>query len=451
MPETERLARFVVDTAFEDLPTTVIETAKRAIQDFIGVASFGSQHPVGDRLTGYVDRFAPGEQATVIGRGMASATGAALANGGFGHAVDYDDTFESIVIHPTAPTFPAALATAELVGGSGEALLRGYVLGVETTYRIGHATYPSHYEQGFHATGTIGAFGAAAAAGTVLGLTTTQVGHAFGVAAASASSLKKNFGSMAKPYHAGHAAQMGVRAALLAYDGFTAEPSILEGPIGYGEVMTPGGDYDSAAITADLGSEWAIDDIGFKPYPSGVITHAAMEALRRLVIEEEIEPADVERIVVTLDTAASEMLHHTRPTDALEAKFSIEFCLTAVLLKRDVDITDFRDEFVTNEEIQSAIELVERDFQRNLFGEEFAGYGARVVIETTTGRTFVREEPRAPGAPSNPLPPARWEAKYETCAGQVLSEPAIDAVREAIDSLEAPGSLDTLVDELRAD
>lgn len=441
MAETERLAGFIDDTEFSDIPLDAIEAGKRAIRDYAGVAVFGSQHAVGNRLSRFVDRFGPGEQATVFGRGTASATGAALANGGFGHAVDYDDTFESIVIHPTSPTFPAALAAAELVDGAGQDVMTGYLVGVEAAFRIGHATYPSHYDQGFHATGTIGTFGGAAAAGSVLGLSPTELAHAFGIAASSASSLKKNFGSMTKPYHAGHAAEMGLRAALLAQDGFTADPEIMEGPIGYGAVMTPGGDYDPSAITDGLGSDWAVHDIGFKPYPSGVITHAAMEALRRIVIEEDLEPSDVERIVVTLDEAATEMLHHKQPADALQAKFSIEFCLAAILLERDVDIHAFSDDYVQSDRSQSTIQLVERAFEPNLFGDEFAGYGGRVLVETVDGSEYVEEERRAPGGPSNPITEERWIDKFETCAGTVLRDDQVDDLKRAIDGLEDQGSI----------
>ena len=449
MGETETLATFVVETDLDAVPAAARDHAKRAVTDYLGVALFGSTHAVGDRLGGYVDRFEPGDGATVLGRGTASPTGAALANGGFGHAVDYDDTFESIVIHPTSPVFPAALAAAEHADATGRNVLEAYVLGTEVAFRVGHATYPAHYEQGFHATGTIGAFGAAAAAGSVLGLEADTLRHALGVAASASSSLKKNFGSMTKPYHAGHAAQAGLRAALLATDGFTADPDILEGPIGYGAAMTPDGSYDPSAITEGLGETWAVEDVGFKPYPSGVITHAAMEAMRRLVVEHDLAPDDVKRVVATLDDAATEMLHHREPADALQAKFSIEFCLAAVLRERDVGIHEFTDGYVTQPETRAAVALVERAFEPNLFGDDFAGYGARVVVETTDGERLVEEEHRAPGAPSNPLPDERWDAKYDECARAALPAEAADAAADAVAALEEPGSLARLLDAVR--
>jgi 2-methylcitrate dehydratase PrpD len=194
---------------------------------------------------------------------------------------------------------------------------------------------------------------------------------------------------------------------------------------------------------------WGMLDNGFKPYPSGVISHAAMEATRRLVVEHDLAPGDVERVGVTLDEAASEMLIHARPEDELQAKFSIEFCLAAVLRERDVGVREFTDEYVTAPETRTVIERVEREFEENLFGDEFAGYGARVRVETVDGATHEAEERRAPGSPTNPLPDARWEAKFDDCVAPVLDESARDAVLDAVDRLEEPGALDRLVEATR--
>lgn len=447
--ETERLAAFVADLGLDDVPASAIEHGKRAIYDFVGVALYGSAHETGDRIAEYVDLAAPGDGATVLGRGTASPAGAALANGTFGHAVDYDDTFESIVIHPTGAVFPAALAAAEVADADGRAVLTGYLAGVETAYRIGHATYPAHYDHGWHSTGTIGTFGAAAAAASVLDADEDAIRRAFGVAASGSSALKKNFGSMTKPLHPGHAAQTGLRAAMLADSGFTADGSILGGEMGYGTVMTPDGSYDPGAITDGLGETWGVEDIGFKPYPSGVITHAAMEATRRIVEDEDLTPTDIERVVVTLDEAASEMLIHADPDDELQAKFSIEFCLAAVVRERTVGVHEFTDEYVTAPKTREVIALVERDFEPEIFGGQFAGYGARVVVETTDGAEYVEEERRAPGSPSNPVPDERLDAKFRECAGTVLPDDAVATVEDAIDRLEEPGSLSTLVNAVR--
>lgn len=449
MSATEALVD-LTHTPFDELPSEVIDHAKRSIRDLVGVSIYGAHHEVGKKITGYVEIASPGNAATLLGRGSATGPGAALANGTFGHAIDYDDTFESIVLHPSSPVFPAALAAAETTDASGRDLLAGYVVGVETAFRVGSSYYPSHYEHGWHLTGTAGSFGAAASAASVLDLSSEQARHAFGIVASSSSSLKKNFGSMTKPLHPGHAAQSGLRAAVLAKEGFTGDEEIMDGEMGYGMVMSPNGDYDRELITKGSG-EWGVLDLGLKPYPSGVISHAAMEAMRRIVVEYDLAPENVARIAVTLDKAASEMLIHARPENELQAKFSIEFCLAAVLREREPGVAEFSDEYVTAPETRRQLEKVEKDFKANLFGDEFAGYGARVVVETADGERYVEEEKRAPGSPSNPLPEERWINKFDDCVRPVLNDDDRQAVMNAVASLDEPGQLDRLVTAARTE
>jgi 2-methylcitrate dehydratase PrpD len=448
MGETETLAEFVATTEYEAIPADALDAARTAIMDYVGVAVYGSEHEVGETVTAHVDRCMDGDEATLIGRGRASPTGAALANGAYGHAIDYDDTFESIVIHPSSPMFAATLAAAEVAGATGREALAGYVLGCDVAFRVGHATYPSHYENGWHATGTVGSFGAAAAAASVLGLDAGTTAQALGVVASGSSALKKNFGTMTKPLHAGHAAETGVRAALLADDGFTADGAILEGDLGYGEVMTEAGGYDPERLVGDLGEEWAVRDIGYKPYPSGVITHAAMEALREVVVGEDLAPGDVARVEVALDDAASEMLHHREPADALQAKFSIEFCLAAVLRERDPGVHEFSDDYVTSEATRDAIAKVERAFEPNIFGGEFAGYGAKVTVETTDGEEFYAEMRQAPGSPSNPVSEERLRGKFVENVAARTSEDHAEALADAVAGIDEEGGLERLLDEL---
>lgn len=444
MGETGTLAEFVESTTLDEVDTDAVSHAKTAIRDYVGVALFGSHHDVGDHVYDYLDAYGGSGSATVFQRESKSPPAAALANGAFGHAVDYDDTFESIVIHPTSPVFAAALAAADDVDASGEELLTGYIVGCEVAYRVGHSTYPEHYQNGWHSTGTAGSFGAAAAAASVFGLDAETIRQTFGIVASSSSSLKKNFGTMTKPLHAGHAAQMGVRSALLAREGFTADADIFEGDIGYNRVMTIDDAYDPDEITDGLSEEWAVLDIGFKPYPSGVITHAAMDAMRNLVAEHELTPENVDEVVVTLEDAASEMLHHENPSNELEAKFSIEFCLGAILREGDAGIHEFTDEYVAEEATKAALGKVSRAFEEDLFGDDFAGYGAIVRVTTTSGEELREEIRHAPGSPNNPVSDERLQAKFTECTETRLSAEEAEALADAIDDLERVD-----VDELR--
>jgi 2-methylcitrate dehydratase PrpD len=450
--ETAALAEFVAQTTADDVPESAFEDARVAVRDYLGVAVYGAHHGVGERIAGHVAATMPGDGATVVARGAASPTGAALANGTFGHAVDYDDTFESIVIHPTSPVFAAGLAAVEHAGGDADDLLTADVVGCEVAFRVGHATYPSHYENGWHSTGTIGSFGACAAACSALGLDADATRRAFGVVASGSSSLKKNFGTMTKPLHAGHAAETGLRAALLAARGWTADRDVLEGDLGYGAVMTLDDGYDPEVVLDGLDDPdpWAVADIGFKPYPSGVITHAAMDALRDLVRDHGLSPETVERVVVSLDEAANEMLIHADATDELEAKFSIEFCLAAVLREGEAGVHEFTDEYVRAEATREAMATVERDFEVDLFGDEFAGYGARVVVETTDGERLENAVRHAPGSPNNPVGEARLVDKFEEAAGATYDDDEVAALRAAIEGLGAETTLDDLLAALAA-
>lgn len=450
MGETAALAAYTVSTEYEDIPTETVDYAKKGIRDYLGVAVYGSHHEVGDQIMGYVDRCMSGEESTVIGRGTASPTGAALANGAFGHAIDYDDTFESIVIHPSSPVFGATLAAGEVADADGKDLITAYTVGCEAAFRVGHSQYPNHYQNGWHSTGTVGAFGSTAAAAHLLDLSVDETIHAFGIVASASSALKKNFGSMTKPLHAGHAAETGLRAALLAENGFTADEEILEGSIGYGEVMTTDGSYDPEIITEGLGEEWAVLDLGFKPHPSGVITHAAMDALRTLVIDHDLTPESVDSMTVALDDAASEMLHHANPDNALQAKFSIEFCLAAILRERKAGIHEFTDGYVTQPETTAVIDNIDRAFEENLFDAHYASYGARVTVETTDGETLVQEVKHHPGSPNNPVSEDRLQAKFDECVLTVLDADTTDQLAETIDTLEDAESVDNLIGLLRS-
>ncbi len=436
MGETSDISGYVASIGYEEVPEETKVHAKTAIRDYIGVALYGSRHEVGTSIYDYLDAHGGDGGATVIHRGKKSAPAAALANGAFGHAIDYDDTFESIVIHPTSPVFAAALAAVEEADATTKELLTAYVVGCEVAFRVGHSTYPEHYQKGWHSTGTAGSFGAAAASASALGLSEDEIAHAFGIVASSSSSLKKNFGTMTKPLHAGHAAQMGVRAALLAQSGFTADPDIFEDDIGYSQVMTIDGAYNPKHLTEDLYEEWNVLDIGFKPYPSGVITHAAMDAMRALVRDNDLDPSEVESVVVTLDEAASEMLHHEQPQNALQAKFSIEFCLAAILREKRAGIHEFSDKYILEPETQDAIGKVSRSFEPNLFGDEFAGYGAIVRLMTTDGEELREAVRYAPGSPNNPLDKDRLRQKFFECAEAQIPQKEAEELEHLIMNLE---------------
>jgi len=447
MDETATLAELVKETDLDDVSPEAVAHAKRSIRDFVGVAMYGSQHEVGSTLMSYVDEFASAGDAVVFGHGTSDAPHAALANGTFGHAVDFDDTFESVVIHPSGSAFPAALAAADRDDKSGRDVLTGYIVGLEAAYRIGRSVSPSHWTKGWHSTGSVGVFGATAAASSVLDLSVEAIQRAFGIAGSSASGMQKNAGTMTKPLHAGHAATMGIRAALLSQKGFTSNPSILGGENGYGTLYTSEDGYSPYHITNPDHHGWAVLDNGFKPYPSGVVTHAPMEALRNIVSEHELTPEDVESVTVTMDRTVSEKLDSKEPRDGLSAKFSYEFCLAAVLREQTPGVHEFTDEYVRESDTRAAMEKIERDPVDNLFAESTeaeASYGARVKVRTKAGHEHVEEVRTAPGGPSNPLSDERLREKFTECVETVLNTEDTSHLWEIIGEMEEPGTLTEL-------
>ncbi|MFB6303686.1 MAG: MmgE/PrpD family protein [Haloferacaceae archaeon] len=442
MDETAALAADVAETAYGDVPDDAVARAKTAIRDFAGLALHGSGHATGRTVGAYLDAAGTGGGATVVGRGRADPPRAAFANGAFGHVLNYDDTFESVVVHPTCTAFPAAFAAAEAADATGRDLLVGYVVGCDAAYRVGRSVAPSHWLRGWHATATVGVFGATAAAASVLGLSAERTRHAFGVAASFSSGLKRNIGTRTNPVHCGHAAGKGVEAALLAREGIDADDAVLGGEYGFGELATDAGGYDPGEIT-DPDVEWAVRDLAFKPYPSGVVTHSAMEALRAILEREDLAPEDVATVTATVDEGVTDTIDQHDPRTATEATVSYEFCLAAVLRERDPGLDEFTDEYVRAAATRAAMDKVRLDPRVDPFGGSAAeaSYGARVAVETTDGRTFTEEVLATPGGPSNPLPEARLRRKFHDCAGTVTDRETADRVADAIARLDEEGAL----------
>lgn len=428
MTATEDLAEFV--RSVDDLPAATVERAKLAIRDYLGVALYGSTQPTGETVRRYADATSEDGPATVLDGSSAGHERAALVNGAFGHAVDYDDTFASFPLHPTTVVVPAALSTGELVGADGEQFLRAYALGVEVLYRVGRSVFPRQYERGFHSTGAVGPLGAAAAAGVLLGFDRESLRRAFGIAASSAGGLRRNFGTTTKPLHAGFAASAGVRAALLAREGATADPDILDGDASYGAAMA-GDDYDPATLAGD--DLAGVDDVALKLYPSAHITHGVVEGLRGLRAEAGFSPADVTSVTATLHPSARNVLIDGRPVDALEAKFSAEFCLAATLREGTLGLGAFTDEYVTADATRELLSVVDVAYDADAVAD-LGRYGGRVTVETDDGAVNERTVVDAPASPRNPVADERLREKFDAC----LEDTAVDADRVAavVDGLE---------------
>src|SRR5437879_7369878 len=365
---TKYVSEFIVHTKYPDISEEVLELGRKSILDGFGLALAGSVSPMGPLIRQYVEKFAaPGSKASIIGTGMKVPTRfAALANGVFIHADDYDDTQLSVapdrvyglLTHPTVPVLPPVFALAEMNRYTGEELTLAYHIGVEVECKIAEAISPRHYGAGFHSTGTLGSFGSAAACAKLLKLDVRRIANALGIAGAQAAGLRSNFGSMTKPFTAGHAAENGVVAADLASIGWTASEEILEAKEGW--FSAAGGGFDPEAIMNRLGKPWTFADPGvsIKPFPSGSLTHPAMGEMLRLARENNVQAANVDKVDMGGNSAMMAALIHHRPENSLQAKFSMEFCMAILLLDRKAGLTEFTDPVGRRPDVQQLLRRV---------------------------------------------------------------------------------------------
>lgn len=423
---TAYVGRFVATTTYGQIPEEVIDLGKKSILDGLGLALAGSRAETGSISRKYVQQMGVGNgRATIIGSAQkTSPPFAALMNGISIHADDFDDTqlaaakdrVYGLLMHPTVPVLPAIFALAEQRTVSGKEWLLAYHVGAEVECKIAEAIAPRHYQDGFHTTGTCGPFGSAAACAKLLKFDLPKTLNAFGLAASQSGGLRENFGTMTKPFQAGHAAESGLISAELAGLGWTAAEQILEADRGF--FHAAGGSYDPSAIMDRLGKPWtfASPGVSLKPYPSGSLTHPAMTELARLIDAHKIQATQVEKVDVGANHNMTTTLLHHQPKTGLEAKFSMEFCLAILLLEHKAGLGQFSDKVVQRPDVQAMIRRI------NFYVDpeaESAGYDKMtsiLKIHLTDGRMITGRADFGKGSPVNPMNFDETAAKFRECA-----------------------------------
>lgn len=347
---------------YDDLPDDVVKVANQCILDWFGCAVAGSREPLAQILR---DEFGgrTGGCSVIGGDAGVDAPTAALLNGASGHALDFDDTGSTVGCHSTAPVFPAVLAVAEEIGASSQAMITAFVVGVEVEGRIHHSMGPEHYAMGWHTTATYGAFGATAAVAHLLGLDDEQYGIAMGLAASHASGVKANFGTMTKPFHAGHSAESGVNCARLAARGFTANPDAVLGNQGFVKASSKG--VDKSEKLASIAGDWLILGTLFKYHAACHLTHASIESILKL--KEEQRPDELSSLTITVHPGLLDICGIEQPRTGLEGKFSLRG--TASLVLNGIDTSNpatFVDEVISSNEVQAMIDKVKVETDRSL-------------------------------------------------------------------------------------
>ena len=449
MEVTKKIAEYVVNTGLEDFPPEAIFAAKAAIIDCLGCALAGSKEPLADVLVNYLTDLGGKPASTVIGRGFkTSAPEAGLINGAMSHALDYDDITFITKTHPSAVLIPAALPVAEEAGASGRDMLLAYLLGFEVACAVGDAISPAYYDDlGWHPTGPLGALGAAAAVSRLLGLNEQQTAMAISLAASQSSGLRQNFGTMTKPFHAGHACKAGITAAKLVQLGFTSGTDALEGRFGFMRAFSGGNDFHPERAAASLGSRCFMIESGIeiKKYPCCGSAHLALDATTKLQQRETLDAANIERIEVRVDFDPPRSLIHSRPKEGLEGKFSMQYCLAAELLDGRVGMSTFTDEQVMRPEAQQFFPKIEMKRHAGYEGQtSWTEAYNEVGIHLKDGRVLTERADRATSGALRGATMDEVRVKFQDCAGIALTGENAASVLEMLDNLEDIGAVGPL-------
>ena len=426
MHVVERFAAFAEDYRAQPIGPQVLHHAKRAVIDLYAAMLPGAvvapatllERALAEELDHGAARLALGRRATV--------RAAALINGTAAHTVEVDDIFRDGIYHPGAPTIPAALALAQAHGATGEALLRAVIVGYEISTRIGALMGRAHYKY-WHNTGTIGCFGACAAAAELLGLERAKIAHALATVATFSAGLQQAFrmDSMSKPLHAGRAAEAGVTAALAAREGVTGSLDVLEGDVGYGRAMGYGAigdgpDWERALAT--LGRDFHIAQMTFKNHACCGHAFAAIDGALALQARMGIAAAEIERVRVGTYQAALDVAHYEAPHSPAQARFSLKYVVASALVHGSVRLAASEPARIEDRTTRDLMQRIDVAVDPQLDASFPARRAARVEIESRDGRSEEHLQPTRKGDPDAPLSDEELNGKYLELASPVLGD-----------------------------
>ena len=436
MGATARIARFVTETDYERIPSKALETAKAALLDCLGVALAGSKEASAKICAEITRREGAREEATVIGQGFkSSALHAAFANGAAAHALDYDHSF-TLMGQPTAPIIPAALSLGESLGASGRELLEAYVAGFEVVAKMALSLREAN-QDGWHAPGTLGALGAAAASAKLLRLRASEIEMALGITASMASGVVCNFGTMTKPLHVGLAARNGVLAAKLAQSGYTANGQALEAGLGFYEVY-----YRSAAVEegpiGELGGSYELvgSGIRIKPYPCGGLAHPAIDAVLEIRARHGITAETVETIDVEVTKHTYNRIAFRIPQTGLQGKFSMGYLLARAVIDGKISLHAFTDSAVRDANVLRLAERVHMSLDPNLRSSDAGSRPCKVTVRLRGGETYSRQVEHAKGSREVPMSSQELTGKFLECARQAIGDSSAERAAQYVERLE---------------
>lgn len=433
---TRELGVLVSSMQFQNIPAPAVDTVKRGFIDCIGVMFAGREEPVVKLLLNEKLFSEKREARVLFDQGFSSSPDAALLNATAGHALDYDDV--AIDGHPSVVLVPAILAEGERLGASGREMIAAYVAGYEVWGELASRDEDKHHGKGWHPSAVFGAVAAAAAGARLAKLDAEKAAHALAAAASMSGGLTANFGSMMKPLQVARAAQGGLVAARLAAKGFTASPDALEHRSGFLKAFSPAG----RVRTDGAPGEWHIlrNGLNIKRYPVCYALHRSIDGL--LELRKKFDAGKVEEIELSIGRLQAGMLRHSRPQNALDAKFSAEFAAASAVVSGRVGLAELSDGFVQSAPVQQMLQKVkvrpvdDPDPEEPLFSRSDA------VRVTLADGTVLAGAPvrRARGHAHNPLELADLRLKFDDCVGAALPTPRRDRLFERLARLETlPG------------
>lgn len=439
------LGSFASNLDIGSLAADEIATLKFAMMDCLACAIAGAQEQVTrvslDMLKAYGGN---DDRGTILAHSVRhSALDAAFVNGAMAHACDFDDVSEPMCGHPTAPALPSILAAAELSASSGSEVLVALAVAIEVMTKLGRVAGYELYRSGWHATATLGVFGAAVGAAKILKLDATSTATAISIAASRAAGIRANIGTTVKPLHCGFAARDGLEAALLARAGATASSHSLDGPTGFLDTFVPQHDrtIDVAGI---LGRPFDIREPGivFKKYPSCWDTHSGIEAILSMCAAHAIVPGQVKSIHCYLAPGMGADLVYHDPQTPLQGKFSMEFCGAVALARRRVSLVEFAQATLDDPVVRRLIASSTLQFDSSLASRDPKSFcaAARVDIVLENGRVISDTVTHMRGHPLNPMSAKEFEQKFTDCVEPVLGRDKV------LQSLTMIGKVDRLSD-----
>jgi 2-methylcitrate dehydratase PrpD len=436
MNVTQELCEAIREMDYESLPQDVVDEAKLCLLDWLGVTLGGANEPLTKILMEIAEATGGTEQASIIGHNKKdSMLNAALINGSASHALDFDDVHFQMMGHPTVPVMPALLALAEDRKYGGRDFLTAFVAGFEAECRIGSSIFPMHYEQGYHATSTLGRIGAAVACAKLLGLDPKRMNYGIGLAATQAAGLKQVFGTMTKPFHAGKAAMDGLLSALLAEKEFTCSDDILAGEMGFCKVLSP--EANPEMITDDFGKDYAIRNVMFKRHASCFETHPTIDAV--LGMRDEVDIENVAEIAIQTTPVAIQIAGKPEPKTGLEGKFSVAYCAALALADGETGEENFTDEKVQTDRMVNLFKKV-----KAAANDDYGFTQAEVIVRMTDGREVKSFADTLQVGSDKERRKSDLIKKFRSFADRLLPEGRTDSILNFVDDLDSKSDVGEL-------